>query len=414
MAPSLRSLLPRALPGGDEKAKLGTGQVPGNSFNNAGFLALFAILGGTMVLAAIYFFFIAKNGGFKRITKDDWEDYKSTVLRRKGPDGKTLSNATKSTKLGGGSVVPKWAKSEYTRSTESSYDNQEMREAEEGRRHRETRQTSRHDPELAAYKHEKAAKVGGINTSMHGSQWDHSNTDRSDVTPQPASKKEAKKAEKERKAKERAEQKEAERKEKAQRKARKEVTNKKDNYSDSEAPPQQRRSQPSAAYSFRQGDDAESSIYTATNTDTQTRYTQPSIRQVSYYDSYRPHSTHLPPVREQPTPPSSYHSGTNREGTRSHRSSRESMNHPSRQGSPRKQPRSSRSDYTATTDTGTKVYEHHIPGLSKGEVGIDDSVSQVGARRYQQHRTQPPASNSSGYRRGGGRGRGDSLSESEM
>jgi hypothetical protein len=415
MAPSLRNLFPRAIPTGNGDGKLGTGAVPGNSFNNAGFLALFAILGAAMVLAAIYFFFVAKNGGFKKISKDDWDDYKTTVMRRKGPDGKTLSNATKSTKLGGGSVVPKWAKSEYTQSTESSYGDQEMREVEEGRRHRDardTRQTSRRDPELAAYKNEKVAKVGGINTSMHGSQWDASNTDRSDVTPQPASKKESKKAEKERKAREKAEQKEAARKEKEQRKQHKES-------SVSEAPQQQqRRGQPSAAYSFQQGDDAESSVYTATNTEAQTRYTQPSIRQVSYYDNYRPQSTHLPPVREQPTPPSSHHSGTPREGHRSNRASRESMNHPtSRQGSPRKQHRSSRSDYTTTTDSGTKVYEHHIPGLSKGEVGFEDSVSQVGARRYQQqHRAQqpPPASNSSGYRRGGGRGRGDSLSESEM
>jgi hypothetical protein len=435
MAPSLRELFPRSLPVGNGDGKLGTGVVPGTSLNNAGFLALFAILGAAMVIAAIYFFFVAKNGGFKKITVDDWDDYKSTVLRRKGPDGKTLSNATKSTKLGGGSVVPKWAKTEYTRSTESSYGDQEMREVEEGRRHQKTRdnrQTSRHDPELAAYKHEKAAKVGGINTSLHGSQWDASNTDRSDVTPQPAptqDSKEAKKAEKERKAREKAEQKEAARKEKEQKKMQK-----KSKYADSEADrevaQQPRRSKPSAAYSFQQGDDTESSVYTATNTQADTRYTQPqsSIRQVSYYENYRPHSNHLPPVREQPTPPSSYHSDRPRDrdsGTRSNRASRESMNHQptSRQGSPRKQHRpptavAPRSDYTSTTDTGTKVYEHHIPGVSKGEVGVDDSVSQVGARRYQQQyrasQGPPPASNSSGYRRGGGRGRGDSLSESEM
>lgn len=57
-----------------------------------------------MVLASIWFFLWAKNGGFQW-SGHDWDDYKSTVLRRKGPDGKTLSNATKSTKLGGGSVV---------------------------------------------------------------------------------------------------------------------------------------------------------------------------------------------------------------------------------------------------------------------------------------------------------------------
>jgi hypothetical protein len=417
-------LAARALPVTGQEPNLGTGQVAGNSFNNAGFLALFAILAAAMVMAAIYFFFIAKNGGFKKITKNDWDDYKSTVLRRKGPDGKTLSNATKSTKLGGGSVVPKWAKSEYTRSSESSYGDRDMREVEEGRRHerRETRHTSRHDPELAAYKTEKAAKVGGLNTSMHGSQWDYSNTDRSDVTPAPVSKKDVKKAEKERKAREKAEQKEAARLEKEQKKQQKEA-DKRSKYAPSEAettttaPQQQpRRGQPSAAYSFQQGDDAESSVYTAT--ERRTEHTNPSsIRQVSYYESYRPHNNQLPPVHEQPTPASSDHSNPNRHsGQRSNRASRESMN---RQGSPRKQHRASapRSDYTATTDTGTKVYEHHIPGVSKNEMGPEDSISQVGGRRryqeqYRSSHAQPPASASSGYRRG--RGRGDSLSEGEM
>ncbi|KAH4794668.1 hypothetical protein HBH62_013870, partial [Parastagonospora nodorum] len=76
-----------------------------NDLKGPGFQALFALIGVGMTLTAIWFFFWAKNGGFKFRGKDDWEDYKSTVLRRKGPDGKTLSNATKSTRLGGGSVV---------------------------------------------------------------------------------------------------------------------------------------------------------------------------------------------------------------------------------------------------------------------------------------------------------------------
>lgn len=57
-----------------------------------------------MVLASLWFFFWAKNGGF-HWQENDWDDYKSTVLRRKGPDGKTLSNATKSTKLGGSTIA---------------------------------------------------------------------------------------------------------------------------------------------------------------------------------------------------------------------------------------------------------------------------------------------------------------------
>ncbi|EGP89010.1 unnamed protein product [Zymoseptoria tritici ST99CH_3D7] len=82
----------------------GAGVTPPESINNAGFFALFAILGVGMVLAALWFFFWAKNGGF-HFQEGDWDDYKSTVLRRKGPDGKTLSNATKSTKLGGGTIA---------------------------------------------------------------------------------------------------------------------------------------------------------------------------------------------------------------------------------------------------------------------------------------------------------------------
>jgi hypothetical protein len=91
----------------------GQGSQPPTNFNNQAFLALFATLGGLMVLASLWFFFWAKNGGFQW-QEDDWDDYKSTVLRRKGPDGKTLSNATKSTKLGGMSIAGtqqfKWAR----------------------------------------------------------------------------------------------------------------------------------------------------------------------------------------------------------------------------------------------------------------------------------------------------------------
>ena len=88
-------------PGPSEYA---AGARPPTDFNNKGFQALFAIIAMGMVLAGLWFFFWAKNGGF-HFREGDWEDYKSTVLRRKGPDGKTLSNATKSTRLGGGSVV---------------------------------------------------------------------------------------------------------------------------------------------------------------------------------------------------------------------------------------------------------------------------------------------------------------------
>ncbi|KAK0306489.1 hypothetical protein LTR01_006347 [Friedmanniomyces endolithicus] len=77
----------------------GAGTQSPSSLNNTFFIVLFAIIGLAMVITALWFFFWAKNGGF-HYQETDWDDYKSTVLRRKGPDGKTLSNATKSTKLG--------------------------------------------------------------------------------------------------------------------------------------------------------------------------------------------------------------------------------------------------------------------------------------------------------------------------
>lgn len=183
--------------------KPGAGAKPASEFNNAGFLALFAILGAAMVIASIWFFFWAKNGGFK-YQEGDWEDYKSTVLRRKGPDGKTLSNATKSTKLGGGSSIAgtqhfKWqqqaarsvigrdekgrkgitAKRGWAKTHSILYDDDYMTESfgtntvsdmteirseadfnGHGKRYR--------DRDVADYKREKPARVGGLNRIADG------------------------------------------------------------------------------------------------------------------------------------------------------------------------------------------------------------------------------------------------------
>lgn len=75
---------------------------PGD-INNKFIFVLFGLLGVAIVCTGIWFFFWAKNGGFY-FKKDDWDDYKTTVLRRKGPNGTTLSGATTETDLGGGSV----------------------------------------------------------------------------------------------------------------------------------------------------------------------------------------------------------------------------------------------------------------------------------------------------------------------
>jgi hypothetical protein len=175
------------------------GARPAKDLSGPGYQALFAIIGVGMTLMAIWFFFWAKNGGFKW-KKDDWEDYKSTVMRRKGPDGKTLSNATKSTILGGGSVVhggSYGAESSvgYTDETATNADVHNYRQAEEGKgglrggdgRVRKEKKSRRdntndyNDPELRHYRHEKAARVGGLNRQADGHYTDYSGSQPSEL-----------------------------------------------------------------------------------------------------------------------------------------------------------------------------------------------------------------------------------------
>ncbi|KAF7194566.1 hypothetical protein HII31_04072 [Pseudocercospora fuligena] len=203
----------------------GAGTKPPQDFNNNGFFALFAILGAAMVVASIWFFFWAKNGGFQW-RQGDWDDYKSTVLRRKGPDGKTLSNATKSTKLGGGTIAGTqsiaWAKhharsvvgkdekgrkgilaqrgwgkthsvtykddfTDYTTTYGTRTVTDEMTEL------RTEADTEYHGPahghhskryrdrDVKQYKKEKPARVGGMNRVADSEAYDSSAYDRSDV-----------------------------------------------------------------------------------------------------------------------------------------------------------------------------------------------------------------------------------------
>ncbi|PSK58593.1 Tryptophan synthase [Elsinoe australis] len=63
-----------------------------DSINNKFYFALFAILGVGLVVGSIWFFFFAKNGGFQ-YEEGDFEDYKTVVLRRKGPDGKSMASS---------------------------------------------------------------------------------------------------------------------------------------------------------------------------------------------------------------------------------------------------------------------------------------------------------------------------------
>jgi hypothetical protein len=231
------------------------GARPPNDLTGPGFQALYALIGVGLAFGAIWFFFWAKNGGFKW-RENDWEDYKSTVLRRKGPDGKTLSNATKSTKLGGGSVVHggsyfgEQSELAYTDETGTSVDASEYRDAERGegglrggdgrreKKHRRDHTNDYKDPELRKYREEKAARVGGLNRVGDGMYTDYSGSQPSEVggsqvsSNVPLVKKEPKDPKKEAKAKEmrakermrkaKAAEKEAAKKEAAEAKARKE------------------------------------------------------------------------------------------------------------------------------------------------------------------------------------------------
>lgn len=349
--------------------------------NNQAFFALFAILGVAMVAVSIWFFFHAKNGGF-HIQEGDWEDYKSTVLRRKGPDGKTLSNATKSTKLGGGSIIAKHDRlaamtvvgyDEKGRKgfkakrgfggTHSVYYSDDFSQYDGGSRRDEMseiaslpdRQRRRRQPDLEShgaghhsrryrdrdvreYKHEKPARVGGMNRPADGSNYDYSDrfsdsmtqitesTNRSTTNlikdkpkdPQSADKKRVraeKKAHDEASRMERKWRKEAEAAAKAI--ARENAP--------SPVPPQQahraRRDSRSNSpkkrdYSFSKGQD-----------DISTQYT--GDRSASYYDAYRPQN--------------------------------ERSASKSRQSSPTKPGyrRYAESD-AGTSDTGTRVYKHKL------------------------------------------------------
>ena len=173
------------------------GAMDPNNINMRGVQAAIAIICCGMVVGAIWFFFWAKNGGFQW-RRGDWDEYKSTVLRRKGPNGTTLSNATKSTRLGGGSVVGdgysdrdtntyaddistvhtgtmtelssstapiiKEKQGAYTGDKRSR--KQKARQSAKERKQREMQQAAfegAHDADVRAYMEEKPARVGGIN-----------------------------------------------------------------------------------------------------------------------------------------------------------------------------------------------------------------------------------------------------------
>lgn len=200
------------------------GVIPPQHINNNAVFALFGLIGVAFVALGIWFFFWAKNGGF--VFKDnDWDDYKTTVLRRRGPNGTLLSGATESTQLGGGSVYKdvddgssvvtptvvtamtestamtgitagvsdigareKRRKKKEQRDREKERRREEKaREKEEYRRRKAGKRKVGEDgllideeaeaeakAQLRDYRHEKPARVGGLNKESEASEWDGS------------------------------------------------------------------------------------------------------------------------------------------------------------------------------------------------------------------------------------------------
>ncbi|TAQ83082.1 hypothetical protein B7494_g8592 [Chlorociboria aeruginascens] len=217
MAPQKTYLASLSLLKRDTKVDPSVGVTPPTSIPNTAIFVLFGIIGVGFVCTGIWFFFWAKNGGFY-FTENDWDDYKSTVLRRKGPNGTTLSGATASTDLGGGSVVhgegrSRWGrkhkKGTKSRGSYKDFDeaekmsesavtglgsevSQEMSEVKskrggrkKGRKeHRlrggdlgdEEMDVGMEDDAVRAYRHEKPARVGGINKTSDASAFDGSTT----------------------------------------------------------------------------------------------------------------------------------------------------------------------------------------------------------------------------------------------
>lgn len=159
-------LYTRDAPPNDQHIRHGSAAVDPRTINNRGIQALIALLSAGMVLTSIWFFFWAKNGGF-HFKEGDWEEYKSTVLRRKGPNGTTLSGATQTTDLGGGSIVADGSRDgdfdmPINEKAKKKKDKKAKKKAPRGSK-------NNHDEDVRAYRHEKPARVGGLNRAPDAS-----------------------------------------------------------------------------------------------------------------------------------------------------------------------------------------------------------------------------------------------------
>lgn len=189
--------------------------------NNKIYFSLFALIFAAIVVASIWFFFHAKNGGF-HWQQGDFEDWKSTVMRKKDANGNTIYSARsvvnrprKSDRIAAKSVVG-WDekgrkgimavrgfggshsvyysdgftqysgdRSDAMTSISRNHHNMEKKQPKiRGGGYSAAPTTTDHsrryrDRDLRDYKHEKPARVGGMNRSADGTQYDYS--DRSDT-----------------------------------------------------------------------------------------------------------------------------------------------------------------------------------------------------------------------------------------
>jgi hypothetical protein len=338
--------------------------------NNKLYFALFAIIGAAIVVVSIWFFLHAKNGGF-HWHQDDWSEYKSTVLRKKDANGKTIYSGrstimppSKTDRLAARSVVGYDEKgrkgimavrglggshsvyysdsfTEYTgdRGSDTMTSVSRNEKAPRTKDDLHTRMRGGHadtqsnhsrryrDRDLQDYKHEKPARVGGMNRCADGVSHDFGSDTMTDLTSSTTPilsssdkkrQKEEKKAADDAARMERKWRKEAERaaaalaKESSSSspsKPKEAATPPRTSKPDRTLKPQKPRNQSSRStspqkqkqrdYSFSGAADESSTLYTAQH-NTPTCYTATSTTRTtsSYYDAYRP-LTQSSPVQQQ-------------------------------------------------------------------------------------------------------------------
>ncbi|KAK6001241.1 hypothetical protein QM012_002572 [Aureobasidium pullulans] len=384
--------------------------------NNKVYFSLFALIFAAIVIASIWFFFHAKNGGF-HWQEGDFEDWKSTVLRKKDANGNTIYSArsviskpSKGDRLAAKSVVGYDEKgrkgimairgfggshsvyysdgfTQYSGDRSdalTSVSRNEKRAPKIRGGYTEAPTSTDHsrryrDRDLRDYKHEKPARVGGMNRSADGTQYDYSDrsetlteiTETSSAAPILSSSD---------RKRQKAEKKAAEDAARMERKWRKEAERAaaalaKEQATSSVSPTSKKTSPPSKAqplrsakrgesgrsrssspkkhstprqrdYSFSGGPDEVSTVYTGTST---------NRTNSSYYDAYRPLAQQASPER---------------------RERRASSSRRNTSASPSKQHRSSRytytdSEVTASTDRSGGRYERIRGGEKRSKGGRD-------------------------------------------